>query len=147
MSDTIDHDTGEITEHRTDALVEFGNDEIGLERATDIATRLDGIVKKNMLSVNIQGLPYLKVEAWCALASMVGLAPRTAWTKEARHPTSGDLEGYEARVEVIRIATGEVIGCAEAGCFYDEKMKGQPRWTERHALKSMAQKRVNMNAT
>jgi len=123
-----------------DALTEFGVDDIGMERALKIANQLDDIIREKGLAVSIQGNEHLRVEAWCAAASMVGVAPRTVWTK--RLPESGPLEGYIARVEVVQIATGQIIGAAEAGCFMDERMRNSPRWTEQHAVMSMSQTRA-----
>jgi hypothetical protein len=144
----VDEKTGEIldvTPAQTDALTEFGRDHIGMDRALGIANQLDAIIREKGLSVPIGQSDHLRVEAWCACASMVGVTPRTEWSREARSP-SGELEGYDARVEVVQIATGAVIGAAEAGCYFDEKMRGAPRWTERHAVKSMAQTRATSKA-
>ena len=142
-AEVIDASTGElIVTHHTDALTEFGSQEFGLARAKAIADTLASIIKEKGLAVRIGQGEHLRVEAWCAAASMVGVAPKTEWTKDIRHPTTGELEGYVARVQVVQIATEHVIGAAEAGCFFDEKMRGQPRWTDRHAVLSMAQTRA-----
>ena len=141
----------------TDALTEFAEMGLGLERAKSIADELRGIIdEKNRrannnserLSVQIQGSEFPKVEAWLACGAMVGVMPRTEWTREVRNPKSGDLEGYEARVEVIRLSTGAVIAAAEAGCFFDEKLgnTNRLRWTERHAVLSMAGTRATSKA-
>jgi hypothetical protein len=129
-----------------DALTTFGDATVGIDRARAVANMLRGIVDEKRLAVKIGKGEHLRVEAWCACASMVGVAPQTEWSREVRHPSSGDLEGYEARVQVVQIATGQVVGAAEAGCFFDETMNGQPRWNERHACKSMAQTRATSKA-
>jgi hypothetical protein len=129
-----------------DALTMFGDETQGIDRARRVANMLRGIVDEKRLAVKIGKGEHLRVEAWCACASMVGVAPQTEWSREVRHPQSGDLEGYEARVQVVQIATGQVVGAAEAGCFFDETMNGQPRWNERHACKSMAQTRATSKA-
>jgi hypothetical protein len=129
-----------------DALTTFGDATVGIDRARAVANMLRGIVDEKRLAVKIGKGEHLRVEAWCACASMVGVAPQTEWSREVRHPQSGDLEGYEARVQVVQIATGQVVGAAEAGCFFDETMNGQPRWNERHACKSMAQTRATSKA-
>jgi hypothetical protein len=150
----IDPETGEVVEvppntapgetaivpATTDALTQFGQDDIGIERAKRVANELDAIIQEKGLSVSIGQGDHLRVEAWCACASLVGLSPRTAWTK--RVPEVGELEGYIARVEVVQIATGQVVGAAEAGCFNDEQMGGRPRWKDQHAVMSMAQTRA-----
>ena len=114
----------------------------GIELGMAIAKPLADMVEAQGLSVRIGAGKHLKVEAWCALGAMVGVSPRTVWTKEARNPESNQLEGYEARVEVVRTG-GDVIGAAESGCYRDEN-----RWrnAERHAMKSMAQTRATSKA-
>ncbi len=152
----------------TDALVEFGRDEIGLDRARAIANRLDDIIRKKQLAVRIGKNDHIRVEAWCALASMTGLTPRTVWTKDVRGP-NGEFEGAKARVEVIRLATDQIIGAAEASCFADEVQRKREgtyvhRWVDacpchprpptgpcdfpptRHAVESMAQTRATSKA-
>jgi hypothetical protein len=129
-----------------DALTMFGDATLGIDRARAVANMLKGIVTEKKLAVRIGQGEHLRVEAWCACASMVGVAPVTEWTHEVRHPQSGDLEGYEARVQVVQIATGQVVGAAEAGCFFDETINGRARWGERHAVKSMAQTRATSKA-
>jgi hypothetical protein len=141
-AEVVDATTGELVTTAPDALTEFGSQEFGLARAKQIADTLGAIIEEKQLYANIQGRRHLLVEAWCAAASMVGVAPKTEWTKEIRNPQSGDLEGYVARVQVVQIATGHIIGAAEAGCFFDEKMRGGPRWSDRHAVLSMSQTRA-----
>ena len=145
-------DDGEVIEMESsvavrgsDALTAFGDD-VGLERARSIANQLSQLISERGLSVRIGKGEHLRVEAWCAAGAMVGLTPRTAWSKEARSPDGTILEGYEARVEVVRLSNGDVIGAAEAGCYFDETAGGHTRWTERHAAKSMAQTRAASKA-
>jgi hypothetical protein len=146
-AEVINGNTGEvIVAQPTDALTEFGSQEFGLERAKGIADILSAIIHEKGLAVRIGQGEHLRVEAWCACASMCGVAPKTEWTHEVRHPTTGDLEGYVARVQVVQIATENVIGAAEAGCFYDETMRGASRWKDRHAVLSMAQTRATSKA-
>ena len=134
-----------VTVPGSDALTAFGDD-VGLERARGIATQLSQLIRERGLSVQIGKGHHLRVEAWCAAGAMVGLTPRTAWSKEARSPDGTILEGYEARVEVVRLSTGDIVGAAEAGCYFDEMMGGRTRWTERHAAKSMSQTRAASKA-
>lgn len=144
-AECIDAETGEVTDSAVvpvppDALTEFGNGILGMERAKAVAAQLDDIIQELGLSVRIGQGQHLRVEAWCACASMVGVSPRTVWTK--RMPETGPLEGYTARVEVVQLSNGQVIGAAEAGCFMDERMGGGPRWKDQHAVLSMAQTRA-----
>ena len=140
-----------------DALEEFGKLNIGVERATAVANQLKPIVESQGLAVTIGQGEHLKVEAWVTLGMFCGTSPQTEWTQEVRNPKSGELEGYKARVQVIRMATGEVIGAAECGCHFDEQQKRRDgsglydRWIEhgrqnRHACMSMAQTRATSKA-
>lgn len=152
----VDGTTGEvIVATPPDALTEFGQDQFGIERAKAVANQLDSIIREKGLAVNIQGNEHLRVEAWCACASLCGVSPRTEWTR--RVPEEGAIEGYVARVEVVQIATGQVIGAAEAGCFADEEeySRKSKEWYQRwvkhdkpvqHAILSMAQTRATSKA-
>ncbi len=146
---------------RPDAMQAFG-DEIGMERARAVANQLDALIREKKLFVRMGQSDHIKVEAWCACASMVGLSPKTAWTQEIREDGFG-LVGFRARVEVIRLSTVEVIGAAEASCWAYELQKTNSgflhRWcdfcerhetaTDRcpapvtwHSVESMAQTRA-----
>ena len=67
---------------------------------------------------------------------------------EWHYSPDGTLEGSEARVSAIRIANGARLCTMEAGCYFEETYSGsnRPRWTERHAAKSMAQTRAASKA-
>ena len=140
-----------------DALAVFGNLNIGVERATAVANQLKPIVDSCGLAVRIGQGEHLKVEAWVTCGMFCGVSPHTEWTQEVRNPVSGDLDGYKARVQVIRMATGEAIGAAECSCHFDEQQKRRDgsglydRWSEhgrqnRHACMSMAQTRATSKA-
>ena len=140
-----------------DALEDFGKLNVGVDRATAVANQLKPIVDSRGLAVRIGQGEHLKVEAWVTLGMFCGAAPKTEWTQEVRNPKSGELEGYKARVQVIRMATGEVVGAAECGCHFDEQQKRRDgsglydRWIEygrqnRHACMSMAQTRATSKA-
>jgi hypothetical protein len=138
--------TALVPTNTRDAIAEFGEVGVGLDRAKAIASELSTMIQDRDWSVPIGKGHHLKIEAWLTLGSMVGVAPRTASLTEIRHPKTGDLEGYIARVEVFRFSTGEMIGAAECGCFYAEQFYGKPRWQDRHAVISMAQTRASSKA-
>lgn len=138
-AEIVNESTGEVVATQADALATFGDATLGIERARGVANMLAAIIEEKGLSTRIGRNDHIHVEAWCAAASMCGMSPLTEWSREVRNPETGALEGYEARVIVKRIATGEVVGAAEAGCYYDED---QWRNRDRHALKSMAQTRA-----
>ncbi|MDE2426760.1 MAG: hypothetical protein KGO96_12735 [Elusimicrobia bacterium] len=128
-----------------DAMTAFAELGIGIDTAKQIAFRLNDIVEKQKLFADIQGKKHLLVEAWCTCAGMCGLSPRTVWCKRIT-TEAGNVLGYEARVEVVRLSTDQVVGAAEAECWMDEKLKNYPRWKEKHAAKSMAQTRGTSKA-
>jgi hypothetical protein len=152
-----------------DALETFGFAG-GLARARAIAQELHGIVTEAGLSVSMGGgREHLRVEAWCACGALVGVTPRTAWCRPSDDVPG--VPGYTARVEVVRLSDGAIIGAAEADCYADEVQRKKSdgrywfRWIvnspdyeevptalpssyalNRHALKSMAQTRGTSKA-
>ena len=137
MTETIEGDAVEIgqeLDRRPEAAVTlFGTDDPAevIQKATRMADALMNVVRSKQLAKRIGPKDYLLVEAWTCLGSLVGVFPRTVWTR--------DLEnGFEARVEAVT-RDGSVVGAAEAICTRDEK-----NWRGRddYALKSMAQTRA-----
>ena len=142
MSEAVDSSTGEVVAFESAGLARFEG-EGGIAAAHSIAKQLDDVVQQRGLAVRIGQGEHLRVEAWCCLASLVGVSPVTDWTRDERHPETGEWEGVKARVEVKSASSGRVIGAAECGCYRDE-----PRWAnaERHAVLSMAQTRATSKA-
>lgn len=108
-----------------------------LSKAADIAGALQGVLTKAKLTVKIGGnaRPYVLAEGWTCLGSLVGVFPRTVWTRKLD-------DGWEARVEAVTLA-GAVVGSAESQCTRSEKL-----WAGRdeYALRSMAQTRAMSKA-
>jgi hypothetical protein len=153
----------------TDPIADFSQQDVGLgvERATAIANVLADIVDQRGLSVRIGGGEHLKIEAWQTLAMLVGVSSGTEWSRAIYNPR-GEYEGEEARCQVLRTATGQLITAGEAGCYADENQKRRDgtfvhRWIDaceghssrptgpcgsvtRHAIKSMAQTRAASKA-
>lgn len=129
-----------------DAMTAFAHIGIGVDTAVQIAKRLNDIVEKQTLFTVIGNKKHLWVEAWCTCAGMCGLSPKTVWCKRIMHAENGLVLGYEARVEILRLSTDQVVGAAETECWMDEKKGGKLRWTEKHAAKSMAQTRGTSKA-
>lgn len=104
-------------------------------RAGETANALATVVKKQKLTVKIQGREHVLVEGWTLLGAMLGVFPVCAWSKKLEN-------GWEARVEA-RTKDGAVIGAAEAMCVRAEKT-----WSKRDdfALRSMAQTRATSKA-
>ncbi len=96
---------------------------------------------------------HLLIEAWQYIGQRAGLIARTSGSRDVRNPVTGDFEGVHAVAEAIHLATGEVVGRAEQGCYLNEliERKDAPpyqRWTQadgspnRHAMLGMAQTRA-----
>lgn len=122
-----------------------------LHRQQQIASALMEFVKLNHLSVQIQGRAYLKVEGWLFIAHQFQCTPRTVGTPvHLRNSETGELEAYQATVELVHIGSGEVMGRAVAECWLDETLntkKGKvTRWTDKYAACSMAQTRATSKA-
>lgn len=131
-----------LSEIPDDALTAFASIGFGIDKMTEVAKRLFHIVEDRKLYTVIQGKKHLAVEAWTVCGSLCGVAPRTVWCNRITGG-NGAVLGYEARVEVVRINTQEIIGAAETECWLDEKFG---RGKEKHAIKSMAQTRATSKA-
>lgn len=107
-------------------------------RATNVANALADVVNKRKLFAVIQQRKYVTIEGWELLGSMMGVFPRTVWTRKLE-----ENGGFEARVEAVVAATGMVIGAAEQQCSRSEKT-----WKDRddYALRGMAQTRATSRA-
>ena len=97
--------------------------------ATEIANVLSNVIKRQNLSVNIQGNEYVKGEGWNCLGSLLGILPRE---REVKMLEDGSFEAY---VELISHKTGAIVGCGSALCSVTE-----PRWSKAplYARRSMA---------
>ena len=102
-----------------------------ITKATEVASSLKDVVKKQGLISNISGKEYPRCEAWTLLGTMLGVFPVCTWTKKLE-------DGWEARVEA-RTKDGCVVGAADAQCLRSEK-----NWHNRDdfAIRSMAQTRA-----
>ncbi len=132
---TVDETSGELVtyEQPAQAITLFGSDDPDevIERATHVAKALDGVLQQTGLTMSIQGRKYVKVEGWTFLGNLVGVFPRTAWSRAIDG-------GWEARVEAVT-RDGSIVGAAEAVC-----MRAEKNWANRddYALRSMAQTRA-----
>jgi hypothetical protein len=106
-----------------------------IRRASDTAQALADVLRKQKLTVNIQGREHVRVEGWTLLGTMLGVFPVCEWTRQV-------TDGWEARVEARTLA-GQVVGAAEAECLRTERT-----WSSRddYALRSMAQTRATSKA-
>lgn len=136
-----DQDTTEV------AVVKAEPVELGTLRASSpaglvagaeaIAKPLADVIRRQKLSVNIQGREYVKAEGWTTLAAMLGVLPREVSNRRQ------DDGSYEAVVELVRMSDGAVLVSASAECGTDE-----PMWMSRpaYARRSMAATRATGKA-
>ncbi len=124
-----------IRDEHAGSLTLFGTSDPSavVERAAKVATALQDIIDKKQLFKSIGGKKHVLVEGWTCLGSMLGVFPRTAWTKPLEN-------GWEARVEVVNLS-GAVISAAS--CTRDEANWGK---RDDYALRSMAQTRATSKA-
>ncbi len=103
--------------------------------AAATAEALAEVIRRQNLSVKIQGREHVRVEGWTLLGSMLGVFPICEWSRKLEN-------GWEARV-VAQTRAGETVGAAEAECLRSEKT-----WANRddYALRSMAQTRATSKA-
>lgn len=117
--------------------------------ATDQANVLMDIINDSQADwVMVMGKSrYLRYEAWQTIAQFNQCSPITRWTRPV-YDDDDKLVAYEARVEVIRIDSGMVIGAAEAMCGINENVaKGRPdAIAKQNAARSMSQTRASSKA-
>src|SRR5690348_5812457 len=101
-----------------------------IQKATEIATQLAKIINRRKLYTMIQGKKHVWVEGWATMGAVLGVAPIEEWSK----PTP-DGFGFEAKVNLVRLSDGVLIGSASAQCTTEEnKWKGR----DSYAIRSMA---------
>ena len=108
-----------------------------IQRASETADALAGVLRKQNLISNIRGKEHVRVEGWTLLGTMLGVYPVCEWTRPLENGS-----GWEARV-VARTLAGQEVGAAEAQCDRSENT-----WKSRddYALRSMAQTRATSKA-
>lgn len=109
-----------------------------LDAAREVATCIRDVIRQQGLAVKIQGREYVKCEGWTALGALMGLIPREVSVTRTDNP-----RGYEAVVEIVRVADGKVLSRASAICTRDEST-----WRDRpeYAIRSMAVTRATAKA-
>jgi hypothetical protein len=114
-----------------------------MEQAADMATELAKLIQARRLFTVLRNKPYVVVEGWTTLGTMLGVVAREVSTTEH--------DGiYTAVVELVRISDGTVISRASAECGADDERdrNGKPIWANRprYARRSMAQTRATGKA-
>lgn len=103
------------------------------------ANVLKDFIVKRSLYTEIQGKNYVHVEAWEFAGICMGIAPIVRETTDL----SSDTEiKHKARVELILINNGKIVGGGEAICSGNEAKNGKKIRTDEYAVLSMAQTRA-----
>lgn len=101
-----------------------------------LAVDLTKFIKENKLFQNFAGKEYVNVEGWQYAGSRLGLVPLV---REVTN-TSTDTElKYQARVELLNLTSGQIVGTGFAVC--SSKEPGKRNYQE-FAIASMAQTRA-----
>jgi hypothetical protein len=123
-------------------VVAYMTPEEKIKEASRQAKLLKSVVDQGKLARKFGGeKEHLAFEAWQTLAEWNGLAPITEWCNPIVE--DGKIMGFEARVNVLDINTGNVVGSAINRCTRHE-----PNWKNKpdYALESMAQTRCGGKA-
>jgi len=133
------------------ALVQLGSLAVArgpvamLETASEIATVLADMIRKQGLASQISGKYYVRVEGWTTLGALLGVTPREVEVVELGNVdgSGAHYETSKATVELVRVSDGAIIGRASALCGTDES-----RWrsADRYARFSMALTRATSKA-
>jgi len=112
-----------INSARTLALIAGETPEVIMARAVKAAKVLKDVLDKKPDPVKMGGQTYLEIEDWETLGNFYNLAPRVASSTFVQF---GNVQGFEAKADVVDKLTGAVITSAEAMCLNDEE-----KWSAR----------------
>jgi hypothetical protein len=114
--------------------------EIVLQEAAKAAQALKDVIESKPNKVVINGRTFLTFEDWQTLGRFYGI---TSAARSTEYLEQGRVRGYECHAEAILVATGQVIGAAQAMCMDDEQ-----KWSDKplYQLRSMAQTRAQAKA-
>jgi len=114
-----------------------------VRQATEIANVLAPIIEERELYVAIGDGRHVKAEGWTSLLAMIGIMPR-----EVTNFRDSEDGSYEATVELVHMASGEIVGRASAECGRADDMQGSRCWADQpsNARRSMAATRATGKA-
>jgi hypothetical protein len=114
--------------------------ELVLAEAAKAAAALKEVIEQKPNKCVINGKTFLQFEDWQTVGRFYGI---TTAARTTTYLEQGRTRGYECEAEAILVATGQVIGAAQAMCMDDEaKWKDKPLFQ----LRSMAQTRAQAKA-
>ena len=103
-----------------------------------LAEDLARLVKEKKLSIQIQGKDYMQLEGWQYAGLAMGIVPIANDPIKIETKVPGETK-YSCSVNLIRVATGEIIGHGFGLCSSLEPTK---RSFQEYAIASMAQTRA-----
>ena len=98
-----------------------------IAEAVEIANALAEIVLVQKLYTVIKGKKYVWFEGWSIVGGMMGVVPVEEYVREIPR-------GYEAKIRLIRVRDGGLVGSASSICTRD----GQWEKADEYAVRSMA---------
>lgn len=116
---------GEMTQATPQGLTAGRNPKAILAEAHERARALKDIVESipKDKKVMMNGEQYLELEHWQTVGKFYGAMAKIDWTRPIE---VGGAAGWEAKADLIDIASGNVISSAEAMCLNDEE-----KWSTR----------------
>jgi hypothetical protein len=105
------------------------------------AEALMQVVEDRKVYATIEGKKYLQAEAWEIIGAFNHIRAETEWVRPEPHPErEGEIVGYEAKVRLVDIVTGDTRGSAIMSCGFDEyPCRGKEGSGRNKAAKSAAQ--------
>jgi hypothetical protein len=105
------------------------------------AEALMQVVEDRKVYATIGGKKYLQAEAWEIIGAFNHIRAETEWVRPEPHPeTEGQIVGYEAKVRLVDIVTGDTRGSGIMSCGFDEfPCRGKEASARNKAAKSAAQ--------
>ena len=110
-----------------------------IAKASSMATHLKAIIKQGNHYSMIRNKAHVHVEGWTTLGGMLGVFPRTEWTRRME----GDVIAYEARISLVHAASGREVCAVESMASAEERA---PWGRQEYSIRSMAQTRATGKA-
>ena len=104
-----------------------------------LANDLARFIRENKLFHNIQGKEYVNVEGWQYAGSRLGILPVVDELGLVKDGSDETEIKYQARVNLLDLRTGQIVGSGFAICSNKESSK---RYYQEFAIASMAQTRA-----
>jgi hypothetical protein len=129
--------TPQVQESKTALKRKVENFDISkVDETLMLASDLSRFIKENRLFHNIQGKEYVNVEGWQYAGARLGIIPIV---EELDNLSTAEELKYQAKVQLMNLMSGQVIGSGFAICSNKEQGK---KFYQEYAIASMAQTRA-----